>query len=103
MGKARSASAAARWPGGTNQGRGTWDRAARTRGLSIPRARTWRAIAAPGAGSGGAGMGILLHDLEVAHLQLDLAPTVPFVDRGGERQRAEGPGGQLPAPVGHVP
>src|SRR3954464_2770169 len=81
MGRARSSPAWGRSPGGTNRSRAKRAMARSTRGSLIPRAWTWRAIAAPGGGSGGQGMAVLLSDLEVLHLELDLTTPVPFVQR----------------------
>src|SRR4051794_3770345 len=76
-----------------------------TLGSWIPCARTWRTIAAPGAGSGGLGMGMVarLVALKVLQLQLNLAPPVPFVDRRVEDERAERVGRQRPGSFGQVP
>src|SRR4051794_30503632 len=90
IGTARSSSAKTRCSGGRNRAREIRASASRTRGSLTPWARTCRAIAAPGEGSGGLGPGMFarLFELEVLDLELHLAPAVPLVDRRVEGERA---------------
>src|SRR4051812_40602987 len=92
IGTARSSWAWGRWAGGRNRAREIRDRASRSLGSRIPRLRTCCAIAAPGLGSRWPGLGMFarLVELEILHLELDLAAAVPLVDRRVKHQRAEG-------------
>src|SRR4051812_30048041 len=105
MGTARSSSAWWRTWGGMKRARDRLASASSTRRSRIPCSRTWRAMASPGAGSGGLGLGMVarLGELEVLDLELDLAPAVPLVELGVEGHRAGRAGGQLLRPLGQVP
>src|SRR4051812_755120 len=96
MGSARSSVACVRSAGGRNRARDSPASTPSTRGSVTPCAWTRRAIAAPGAGSGfgsgglgGRAMVARLVELEILHLELDLAPVVPLVDRRREHQGAD--------------